>query len=99
MGLTISHNAFSGSYGTFHRFRLAVLDAAGGSIPPRHEAPGLAEFLEHEDDRGKISPKKALKMAEELSDLKVEYGMAGYLRAFIAGCRRAHADGEPLVFH
>jgi hypothetical protein len=102
MGLTISHNAFSGSYGTFDQFRHAVLDAVGGSVPYRRESPGIAEFLEHADDAGEIAPHLALQMAEELSVLTPQfdeaYGMGGYLGAFIEGCRKAHAAGEPLEF-
>ena len=38
MGLTISHNAFDGSYASFNRFRQAVCRATGGSFPP-HDPP------------------------------------------------------------
>lgn len=103
MGLTISHNAFSGSYGTFHRFRYAVLEHIGGNIPSRNVSPGIAEFLEHDDDRGKIAPTMAFKVAEELTalmpDFDLDQSMGDYLRDFVAGCRRAHAAGEPLEFY
>lgn len=34
MGLDCSHNAFSGAYSAFNRFRQCVAHAAGGSYPP-----------------------------------------------------------------
>ncbi|MBW1739413.1 MAG: hypothetical protein JRJ69_18305 [Deltaproteobacteria bacterium] len=34
MGLDCSHNAFSGAYSAFNRFRQAVAKAANGSFPP-----------------------------------------------------------------
>lgn len=36
MGLDVSHDAFSGAYSSFNRFRQAVAKAMGGSFPP-HE--------------------------------------------------------------
>ena len=38
MGLDVSHNAFSGAYGAFNRFRTIVCKAAGGSFPPHEDA-------------------------------------------------------------
>ena len=36
MGLDVSHDAFSGAYSSFNRFRQAIAKAMGGSYPP-HE--------------------------------------------------------------
>ena len=40
MGLTVSHDAFNGSYCAFNRFRQAIALAMGGSFPP-HSDPDL----------------------------------------------------------
>ena len=40
MGLDISHDAFSGSYGSFNRLRQTVAKTMGGSFPP-HDNPSL----------------------------------------------------------
>ncbi len=44
MGLDVSHNAFSGAYSAFNRFRQELARAHGGSYPP-HDKPGLDEQL------------------------------------------------------
>lgn len=40
MGLDVSHDAWTGAYSAFNRFRQAVCGALGGSFPP-HEEEGL----------------------------------------------------------
>lgn len=40
MGLDVSHDAFSGAYSAFNRFRQAVAKATGGSFP-YHDDPKL----------------------------------------------------------
>lgn len=40
MGLGVSHDAFSGGYGAFNRFRQTVAKVMGGSFPP-HEDKSL----------------------------------------------------------
>lgn len=40
MGLDVSHDAFSGSYSAFNRFRQIIAKAWGGSYPP-HDDPKL----------------------------------------------------------
>ncbi len=37
MGLDVSHDAFSGAYSAFNRFRQTVVKAAGGSFPPHDD--------------------------------------------------------------
>lgn len=104
MGLTISHNAYCGSYGSFHRFRLAVLEAAGGGIPHQETRPGLHEFLVHPDDHGEISSQLCRSIAEEMADLlprldaRDEWA-AAHARAFIDGANAAFSKGEPLEFY
>lgn len=136
MGLDCSHDAFSGAYSAFNRFRQAVCKAMGGSFPPhetdRHEDgdvlepdkwywgtgfneethPGLFVFLAHSDCDGEISPEDCTKVANDLETLlpKVEAlgsggghierdgGYGAVCRRFIAGCREAAKDNEPIVF-
>lgn len=50
MGLDCSHNAFSGAYSAFNRFRQAVAKAAGGSSPP-HEDKALDPGWWYIDDQ------------------------------------------------
>jgi hypothetical protein len=76
MGLDISHNAFHGAYSSFMRFRLAIVEAVGGTyerpsylLPDGYEkenAPGLHEFLSHSDSDGEISPESCKVIADEL---------------------------------
>jgi len=49
MGLTLSHNAFSGSYSSFDRLRSFICEAAGGSWPP-HLEPLLDNRIWYVDD-------------------------------------------------
>lgn len=44
MGLDTTHDAFSGAYSAFNRFRQVVAKAAGGSYPP-HDDPKLDEEM------------------------------------------------------
>ena len=76
---------------------------------------GLYEFLTHSDCDGEIAPEMCAKVADDLEALlpKIEAftgtswsghveragGYAAAVRQFIAGCRAAHAAGEPLDFH
>ena len=47
MGLDCSHDAFTGSYGAFDRFRKAVVEAMGGSWPPHEKThPDTGEKLD-----------------------------------------------------
>jgi hypothetical protein len=48
MGLDVSHDAFSGAYSSFNRFRQAVAKAMGGSFPP-HET-------EYHEDGDNLEP-------------------------------------------
>ena len=76
--------------------------------------PGLYEFFMHEDCEGEISPEKCILVADELEALlpniaRIDDGGGGHIeyaggyvavtKRFIAGCRRAAAAGEPLIFH
>ena len=49
MGLDCSHDAFSGGYGRFNRFRQLVCSAAGGKFPP-HDDPQLDNGLIYYSD-------------------------------------------------
>jgi len=137
MGLDVSHDAFSGAYSAFNRFRGAVAEAMGGSFPPHKPGarddegkpmdprmwywgdgytaethPGLMVFLAHEDCDGEISPEDCVKVADELEMLLPKLAAAGLglghieraggyaavAEKFIAGCRCAAAENEPLVF-
>lgn len=77
------------------------------------ETSGLRIFLEHSDCDGEIGPDDCLRVADELEPLlpRVEAmgwldcghigrdgGYVAVLKRFIAGCRAAHAAGEPLLF-
>jgi hypothetical protein len=109
MGLDVSHGAFRGSYSGFARFREAVFVAAGGRIP--RSKIGLREFLEHSDHDGQISPELAAACADDMEELlpvldemaekqfhtnELAYGERA--RIWIAGCRLAAENGEPLEF-
>lgn len=80
----------------------------------RVEWPGLYEFLEHSDCDGEIDPAMCVKVADDLERLlpKMEAlrwesfghiaargGFIEVVRKFIAGCRAAAAENEPLDFH
>ena len=83
MGLDVSHDAFSGAYSAFSRFRMAICLATGGAIaskspetrwtfgpgfsPETH--PGLFEFLCHSDCDGQISTELAAACADEMEAL------------------------------
>ncbi len=49
MGLDTTHDAFSGAYSAFHRFRQFVLKSIGGSYPP-HNDKSLNENYWYWDD-------------------------------------------------
>ena len=76
--------------------------------------PGLFEFLGHSDCDGSIAPDMCACVADELEALlpkavamgweptghiEARGGYEAVLRAFIAGCRAAHAANEPLEFN
>lgn len=78
-----------------------------------NEYPGLHEFLTHSDCDGEISPEMCIKVADDLEKIlpKVEAlnsasgghiaargGYAEVIRKFIAGCRKAAAEDQPLEF-
>lgn len=48
MGLDCSHDAFSGAYSAFNRFRQAVAHAIGGSYPPHYEYHEDGTLVERE---------------------------------------------------
>jgi len=49
MGLDVSHDAFSGAYSAFNRFRNGLAKATGGSYPP-HDDPELDDTLWYSGD-------------------------------------------------
>jgi hypothetical protein len=85
MGLDTTHDCWHGSYGSFHRFRTALAQAAG--LPPldtmagftRSGLPGRswAEFehdalvvlLNHEDCDGEIACSDCARLADRLDEL------------------------------
>ena len=85
MGLNCSHGAFDGAYSRFYRFRIAVVEATGGTWPSISEPegswwyfgegytdethPGLYAFLCHSDCEGSIKPKLCRKIADEMEAL------------------------------
>lgn len=130
MGLDCSHDAFTGAYSSFDRFRRAVAYVIGGSWPPHEDPklndnewywgdnycgethPGLKIFFCHSDCDGELSPEECELVAHDLEELlpKLEKmglgikqtaaagGYAAVARQFIAGCRAAAANNEPLTF-
>ena len=85
---------------------------AGHNIRESH--PGLFIFLSHSDCDGELSPQECIAVANELEAILpqidalpisavgrriLEQGGAGaVLRKFIAGCRTAAMNNEPLLF-
>ena len=85
MGLDTTHGAFSGSYGTFNRFRQVIAKAWGASYPPHEdksldglyvyfpdgtqESEGLVCLMRHSDCDGEISREDCGKIAIELTAL------------------------------
>lgn len=85
MGLDTTHDAFSGAYSSFNRFRSIVAKAWGGSFPPHSnktlddrfiyfpddavETDGLVAFLKSNDCEGEFSPDVCKKMADEMEAL------------------------------
>jgi len=79
----------------------------------RQSHPGLYELLSHSDCDGEIAPNICAKLADELEALLPtldtmgeggghivrDGGFGGMARKFIAGCRHAARDGEPLEFY
>lgn len=115
MGLDTSHDAWHGSYGGFHLWRIRVAEAAG--FPPLDEmdgfgpplrpwrgAPGdqrLAPLLSHSDCDGDISPEDCASIAAALDDLgpRLDDWARPLAERFAAGCRRAAEAEERLEFH
>ncbi len=79
MGLDVSHDAFSGAYSAFSRFRHALAQATGGEygmelwrFGPGYSNkthPGLYAFFCHSDCDGEIEPELAGKLADEMEAL------------------------------
>lgn len=114
MGLDVSHDAWSGAYSRFNRFRVAVGKAAGVDYPEgigddiisfpidyKDTNPGLYEFFCHSDCDGEISPDLCRQLANEMEAiLPLIRGEDFPERAvqFILGCRDAAEANEPLEF-
>lgn len=83
MGLDVSHDAFSGAYSAFNRFRQAVGQLVGVKFPPHNDPDlddeymylpddtpvGLRCFFEMSDCDGEISPEICALLAEEMERL------------------------------
>jgi len=107
-----SHDAYSGSYAVFRRFRLAVVAAyrrkynMGYFYPGGH--PGLTVFLSQNSSDKWIEPEVCAKIAAELGALLPELEEEAHdldarrhvelTRQFISGCRKAAEANEPLTF-
>lgn len=107
-----SHDAFSGPYSVFQRFRLAVAAAYGKKYnidffyPDGH--PGLTAFLSQNSSDKWIDPEICDRIAAELEALLPQLEEDAHdldarnhvtlARKFIAGCRKAVATNEPLTF-
>lgn len=89
MGLDCSHDAFSGAYSAFMRFRIAVAEATGGRWDEKEgffyfgegydsvSHPGLYEFMGHSDCDGVITPEMCARVADDLEALIPELGKKG----------------------
>lgn len=79
----------------------------------RNDCPGLYTFLDHSDCEGEISPEMCVLVANELEELlpnmeKMNWKSSGHIsnyggfvptvKRFIAGCRLAASQNEPLEF-
>jgi hypothetical protein len=79
MGLDISHGAFSGAYSAFHRWRVALCQAAGGGFNEARESfyfddrmnqwPGFRVLMAHSDCGGEMSTADAASCADALETL------------------------------
>lgn len=83
MGLDCSHNAWSGAYSRFDRFRSAICTATGGKWPKLFSGnewsfgegyseethPGLYALLTHSDCEGVLAPTQCSQVADELEKL------------------------------
>jgi hypothetical protein len=82
-------------------------------FPEEGVEEGMYEFLTHSDCDGEISPEMCLKVADDLERIlpKIQSlpdqggghiarrgGFAEVTKKFIAGCREAAANNEPLRF-
>ena len=110
MGLDVSHDCFSGSYGRFFRFRAAVANAAnactGLTTQQDHQ---LARFLEHSDCDGDIPWADCGFMADALEKVTPLLGeevdhngdldvWQSYAVDFVRGLRLAHSNREDVKF-
>lgn len=107
-----SHDAYSGPYSVFQRFRLAVAAAYGSKYkmdyfyPEGH--PGLTALLSLNSSVKWIEPEMCTRIADELEALLPYFdewvadanskAQADIATQFIAGCRSAAAANEPLTF-
>ena len=127
MGLDVSHDAFSGAYSAFNRFRRMICEATGGHWCDNVSGfeywfmgegygsdshPGLFAFFSSSDCVGSFDPDTALAIANEMEALlpkldnaPLDFGHigrdGGYRKVaerYIAGCRLAHANNEPLEY-
>lgn len=105
MGLDVSHDAYSGSYTSFHYLRLEVCAAAG--VVCRDDFlyfdsidDGLEIFLTHSDCDGEISPQDCKKVADSLRAIlpKITEEWQPRVLQFIHGAEKAALNGESLEF-
>ena len=89
MGLDVSHDAWSGAYSAFHRFRCRLAEAAG--LPPLDSMQGFAAdgtpwtdcpsvlkvLLHHSDCDGVIEVEHLIPLADELERLAPLMGESG----------------------
>ena len=106
MGLSCSHNAWIGSYGSFNLWRSGVAKAARLPYPVpmlvlkagTNENP-IMHLLKHSDCDGQISPSRCAKIADALDQLTFnDQLMTEKTRIFVRGLRAAAEERKPLLF-
>lgn len=113
MGLDVSHDAWSGAYSRFHRFRVALAQAAGCGFAPHPLLPEeglvwrvspkepLYPLLNHSDCDGEIEVEDLLPLAARLRELAPHIDPEDFAERaiqFAEGCEAAAAANEPLEF-
>lgn len=79
MGLLVTHGCWEGAYSSFHHFRAALVEAAGGSVCPSriggYVLDGISQddplmvLVTHSDCDGEISVEQGARLAPRLREL------------------------------
>jgi len=113
MGLDVSHDAWSGAYSRFNRFRVELCNVCGlGNLeryegfggqkpwPTKEEEPATI-LLNHSDCDGEISTADCAPLAVRLRAIVAflpNWDWAPEAIRFAEGCEAAAAANEPLEF-